>query len=350
MPTTTPNLATLVDDFRTDLQTRIAGADPQLPASNVNALAVVVGTGMRGLYAKIDFLSRQILPTTSEAEFLQQQGSLFTLFPKLPSVASGQGTATGTNGVIVPAGSSLGRADQTIYVTTADATIANGTAVLPIAAVTAGSAANYPAGTLRFVNPINGVNLTVTIAAPGLAGGLDAETEDEFRARVIERYQNPPQGGAANDYIAWASTVAGVTRVFPFPGWMGAGTVGVTFVLDDQVGSIIPSPQTVAAVQAAINARAPVTAVPIVFAPTPLPLDLTIHLIPDSAATRSLVTGNLQALIAREAIPGSTLIFSHIENAVFSAVGAGDAQIQSPIASPVVGPGQLLVLGTMSFV
>jgi hypothetical protein len=48
--------------------------------------------------------------------------------------------------------------------------------------------------------------------------GADAETEDAYRARVIERFQAVPQGGALVDYVLWGKTVAGIVSIYPYTG------------------------------------------------------------------------------------------------------------------------------------
>jgi uncharacterized phage protein gp47/JayE len=81
-----------------------------------------------------------------------------------------------------------------------------------------------------------------------VADGSDEESTDELRARLLARLQNPPHGGNATDYEAWAKEVSGVTRAWSYPLELGAGTVTVRFVRDDDA-SPIPDAGEVAAVQ-----------------------------------------------------------------------------------------------------
>src|SRR6478736_4591283 len=66
-----------------------------------------------------------------------------------------------------------------------------------------------------------------------MTGGADTETDDQLRARVLFRIQQPPMGGDANDYVAWALAVPGVTRAWCSPLEMGMGTVTVRFMMDE---------------------------------------------------------------------------------------------------------------------
>ena len=65
-----------------------------------------------------------------------------------------------------------------------------------------------------------------------MTGGTDTETDEQLRARILQRIQNPPMGGSAADYVAWALAVPGVTRAWAAPE-QGIGTITVRFLMDD---------------------------------------------------------------------------------------------------------------------
>ena len=65
-----------------------------------------------------------------------------------------------------------------------------------------------------------------------VTGGTDAETDDQLRARILHRIQNPPMGGAQADYVTWALAVPGVTRAWA-ASEQGIGTMTVRFLMDD---------------------------------------------------------------------------------------------------------------------
>lgn len=91
--------------------------------------------------------------------------------------------------------------------------------------VTTGIAANLATGTvLTFTSPPSGGASTVTLTSP-LAGALDRETDALLLDRILERLQQPPKGGAANDYKIWAESVGGVFEAFVYPHRGGLGTV-----------------------------------------------------------------------------------------------------------------------------
>jgi uncharacterized phage protein gp47/JayE len=188
------------------------------------------------------------------------------------------------------------------------------------------------------------------VDANGLNGGADTEDDASLLARLLFRIQNGVPNGKAGDYAQWAMQVPGVTRAWDFPLWMGLGTVGVTFVLDNQPGSIIPSPATVAQVQAYIAGFAEATAAVTVFAPVALPLNPTIHIVPNTPAVQATVIAELTDLLVRQASPGGTQLVSQVQESIGIATGVTDFALISPTVNIVAGAGQLLTLGVPAWV
>lgn len=65
-------------------------------------------------------------------------------------------------------------------------------------------------------------------------GGADVESDDDYRARMIEFIQRDPGAGNIDDYISWAKEIDGVSGASVIPEWQeiygpleGAGTVKV---------------------------------------------------------------------------------------------------------------------------
>ena len=95
--------------------------------------------------------------------------------------------------------------------------------------------------------------------------------------------------------------------------------------------------------------RRPVTAAVDVFAPTPVALNLSITLLPDTAAIRASVEAELKDLLARDAVPGGTLLISRIREAISIAAGEADHVLTSPTANIDHDAGELAVLGTITW-
>lgn len=346
-----PTLPTLVTRSEQDFVSRLALSGAILRRSVVAVFARVLAGGFHLLYGNLDFLSKQIFPDTSEVEFLRRQGSLYGINPKAATFATGNATFTGTNGTIVPLGSLVQRSDGVQYQTRAAVTITLGVAVAILDALAAGDVGNASVGVVvTLVSPITSVNSSATVAAGGLTLGSDAENDDDYRVRVIDRLRNPPQGGSKTDYENWARAVPGVTRAWAFPGELGAGTVVVRFVRDDD-SPIIPDAGEVAAVQAYLDAARPVTALLTVVAPVAVALNFTIHLVPDTADTRAAVTAELQDLLAADNIvPGTTILLTQLTTAIAIADGVTDYVMTVPAANVVYATGQIPTFGVITWV
>ncbi|NDY41242.1 baseplate J/gp47 family protein [Dissulfurirhabdus thermomarina] len=349
-----PTLQDLLARIEQDLASRLEAGSALLRRSVLGVLARVLAGTAHGLYGYLEWISSQIIPDTADSDVLDRWASWWGVSRKPAAAASGQVTLTGTDGSVVPAGTALQRADGAEYTTDADATISGGSAIVDVTAAAAGQDGNADAGTtLSLVSPVAGVDSSATVATGGLTGGADAETDDDLRARLRLRVQNPPHGGAKADYERWALEVSGVTRAWVLPGWLGAGTVGVAFVRDDDADPI-PDAAEVQAVQDHLDAVRPVTAAVTVFAPTPHPVDLTIQLDPNTAAVQAAVQAELEDLFRREAAvedgTGSgTLRISHVREAISLAEGEEDHVLVAPTADITVAQGEIATLGTITW-
>lgn len=346
-----PLLADIVQRVRTDVLSRLS-TDDLLRRADAEVYARVLGGVAHGLYGFIDWLSDQVIYDTADVEFLERWCSIWGITRKVAAAATGTVTFVVQAGAYIPAGTALQALDGVQYQTTADAVVVGTSATAPLIAVVAAAAGNREAGqSLTLVSPVVGVQSTATAGL--LSGGADVETDDELRARLLARIQQPPQGGAASDYVAWALGVSGVTRAWVYPQELGAGTVTVRFVRDnDGTGAaIIPDSTEVAAVQAYIDVRRPVTAQLTVIAPTAVPLNFTITgLTPSNAAVQAAVQTELQDLLRRESTPGGTILLSHIRAAISAASGETDYTLTSPVANVTNTVGNMTTMGTITWV
>lgn len=350
MPFARPTLTQLTQRIVADFTAAIPGADSRLRRSVLNVLARVVAAGFHALYGYLDYIARQALPDTAEAEVLQRWASDFGVARQAATPATGMVTATGTSGSSIPNNTKLQRADGVEYLTQGEVSVIGGVAHMAVVAKVAGASGLADEGVgVTFISPVGGVASAALVAEGGLTGGADEEDDDALRIRLLERLRDPPAGGKASDYVKWAKAAGiGVTRVWVYPLDNGLGTVGVTFVLDDRE-DIIPGAGDVDAVEAAIEAERPVTAAVTVFAPTPDALDFDITLTPDTLAVRAAVEAELRDLLSRDAEPGGTLPISRIREAVSIAAGETDNVVNSPSANVVSSAGHMAVMGDISW-
>lgn len=342
-----PPLTQLLEAGHAFVDARIPGADSRLRRSNLDVLVTVNVGAAHGLYGFIDAVARQILPDTAETEFLDRHAANWGIARKPAALAVGTAVATGANASVIPAGTVLSRADAVEFETTAEAVIAAGEAVLTLQARVGGAAGDTAAAvSLEFVSPLPGVDSLA--AAEPIEGGSDGEIDSDMLARLLARIQNPPHGGNTEDYAQWVLAIPGVTRVFVSPLELGLGTVTVRFVMDAR-SDIFPLAADIAVVQDALDILRPVTAEVFVVSPIAAALDLSIQIAPDTPETRVAIEAGLADLILREAVPGGTILLSHLREAISLAAGETDHVLISPVANVVHASGAMARLGDITW-
>lgn len=358
MPFARPTLSELVDRVRSDLRSRL-GLTASLSRAFADVMAAVWAGAVHLNHGYLQWLSKQLFATTAEQEALYAKASMYNIAPSPATFATGSVQATGDESSVISAGTVLVRDDGVTYIVDDEETISGGTATLDVTAVIAGAASNYDAGeTLSLESPIDGVDPDVTVLADpggdGIAGGIDADDVEDVRIELLERLRRPPEGGADQDWIAWAKQVPGVTRAWVYRWENGLGTVVVRFVLDDQTPTIFPDGATVALVQAELDSERPTTAEVTAVAPTPVAVDFDIRIDPDTTEVRDAVTAELTDLFFRDAQPGDgagagTILLSHVLVAIGIADGVDDFTLLSPSGDTIPGLGEMPTVGDITW-
>lgn len=349
MPFARATLTELINRVSTDISSRVTGVDSAvLRRSLLGVLGQSEAGAVHMLYGYLDWIAKQSIIDTAEKEYLERWAAIWKVVRKTSGFAGGQVAFSGTAGAPIPGGTIVQRQDGVQYKVLGDGVFAGGPLIVPVLALEAGDAGNFGSGLPIFLmSPIAGVQSTATTVTK-LEGGVDVESDERLLARLLARIQQPPHGGAASDYELWAADVAGITRIWVYPLQMGAGTVTVLFVCDEDA-DIIPTPAKVAEVQTYINARAPVTAEIFVAAPIADPLNLTIKLAPNTTAVQGAVRAELLDLIDRDSAPGGPILISHLRGAVSLAAGEDNNQIVTPTADVTHAIGHMAILGTLTF-
>lgn len=112
-----------------------------------------------------------------------------------------------------------------LYTVTAGGLFANKDPI-QIKSAAVGSATNLKAGvTLRWLAPPSYVNTTAAVGPGGLTGGVDAETYEGLRVRVLDHEANPPNGSNwASIAKAGNESSTAVQATFVYPAYNGPST------------------------------------------------------------------------------------------------------------------------------
>lgn len=354
MPFARPTLTEIIDRLVTDVASRLPGVGTTLlRRSLAGVLARAEAGGIYSLYGYLDFIARQALPDTAEDEYLLRWAAIWLPDGRKPATFAAGTNAlqvSGTIGAFMPSGTLLVRSDNVVFRTTADVTLVTDTGVVSVTAQLAGASGNTQPGiALTLQQPVMGFSSTAVVVSPGILGGVDEESLAALQARLIKRIQEPPQGGSVADYETWALAVPGVTKVWVAPLELGPGTVTVRIGNDDVGANYIPSPAVVAAAQAYIDERRPVTADVTVLAPVADPRPHSIALSPNTTATQNAARAELVDMYARESVPGGVIRLSKIREAVSVANGVLDSNVTVPAADYDAPTGYLPTVGAITW-
>ncbi len=380
MPFDRPSLTDLRSQAAADIAAGLPGVNALLRYSNLGVLGDINAALANGLYGYLDWIAKQSVPFTATDEYLEGWAALKRVTRTAAGYASGQVIFNGASGKIIPAGTTLSRADGATFTVLADVELVGSLAMATVNADVPGTDGNTPVGTtLSIMSAISGVNSQGTVYL-AIEGGTAVQNDDDLRTRMIAAYSSPASGGSASDYKNWALAISGVTRAWTAPNVYGSGTVGVLFMMDDLRSSFGGFPQgtngtataeTRAAhgtgdqllVANALFVDQPVTALVYAMAPTPNTIGLTIAGLgasPSTALQTSIAKAVSEAL-QQAAEPGGVTALDDINSAIRSVSGTSGFVVTAVTASAgTVSPspagnitsaaGALPVLGTISYI
>lgn len=209
---------------------------PSMPKSFTRVLAKVLAGIFIILYKYCGFISLQMFVSTASMQPTEINGK--TVVPLIEwgrLIGAGDPFAatqaellvrvtTETLGATLPAASQFVHVPSGVtYITTESVILDAATKDVNVVAVSdpsgnggAGVIGNLaPGSSLSLANPLAGVARAASVVSQTVTGTA-AETEAQYRARVVSRFQLRPQGGAYVDYKLWAESTPGVLRAYPY--------------------------------------------------------------------------------------------------------------------------------------
>jgi uncharacterized phage protein gp47/JayE len=330
-------------------------------------------------YGYQSFIALQAVPWTATGEYWAGWAALKGVAQEQATATTGSVTWAGTNGAPLPTGTAVTRSDGLGFTITNGGTVASGSVTVPVVCNTAGAVGNFANGTtFQLGNGIANIAAEST-GSTQTTPGADQETFDAFKSRGLAVYAQPPQGGDANDYVEWATAVAGVTRAWVNPNGNGPGTVVVYIMLDVAEAAFGGFPQGTNGVAAnetrdaaatgdqlavanVMYPEEPVTSLVYLCAPTAQPTDFTINNLGsnNTPTTQAAITAALVDMFLRLGNVGGTInpqtraAWPAIQpSAWYEAIGAiaglTSFSVGAPSSSITSTAGQLPTLGTVTF-
>ena len=267
----TPTVAEINDNIINQLQASLNQTIPLLPRSFSRVLAKALAGVFVIVYKYVGFAALQQFVQTATADQTQFNG--ITVQPLVfwgrligvgePTAATRaelvtRVTVTGAGGTI-DAGTALLGSDNGITYTVVSATLASA----PTTDVTirangdqsggngAGAVGNLSAGAVVSFANAPAFAGTDTVVQRQSVTGANAELTEDYRRRVVLRFQRRPQGGALADYQTWGLETPGIINIYPYTG----DPSGEVNVYSEAAGTVdgIPTQAQLDAVLASIN-------------------------------------------------------------------------------------------------
>lgn len=320
------SLSELVQVVDNQMATAFYGNGGVIRKRVIKVLASIIGASlyMITLVAKNIWKNRFV--KTCDVDSLDGFGAEYCLPHKPPVYATGfvKVSVEGSGSVNIPTGTFFVDSEVTKmeYQTISDETVVNGSKIRVVSAI-AGSESNISSGTklqFRDTTP-DGVSDEVEVVGDGIVGGrsvdvvIDGETQqwgetpEEYRSRLQNRVQNPPQGGSKNDYRQWALRFNFVNEVYVVPHVPHVNSVVVALANFANESSPALTDDQVEEVDGYINAddRRYVTADVRVISVTPVDFEISATVVPYTDSVRESVNSALVAVL-RKIEPGSAAI------------------------------------------
>ncbi|MBS7175578.1 baseplate J/gp47 family protein [Massiliimalia timonensis] len=163
------------------------------------------------LSEQISFCEKQMFPQTATGEYLERHGVSRDLYKKKATAATGilrfSRSSAAAQDIVIPAGTlcTSSSSGGVMYATTEDGVISKGAtfADIPAAASEKGGEGNILKGKIdTLVGTVAGVS---SVTNPNnFSGGMEEESDQSFRKRLLDSYINPSNGANAKFYQEFA--------------------------------------------------------------------------------------------------------------------------------------------------
>lgn len=232
----TPTTAEVNANIIAQLEASLGQTVPLLPKSFLRVLAKILAALFIILYKYSGFIFLQLFVSTASDQETEVNGSIITPLTewgRLIGVGDpGVGvaaqltiniTVTNQTGTLASGSQLVNTSNGVTYITIGAVLLNAATVIATIRAVNdqtdgggIGTVGNLdPGDVVSFANTLANVNRDTEVLALVITG-TDPETSDEYRTRIITRFQSTPQGGAYADYRVWGGEVEGVNQIYPY--------------------------------------------------------------------------------------------------------------------------------------
>lgn len=233
-----------------------------------------------------------VLLDTATNDYLDRRAIDFNETRTPAEKATGLLQFEGDENTIIPIKTVVGYHDLR-FETTESGVIENGIATVFAQCMIEGTIGNIEANSIdNCISTITGISAVTNLDI--FMGGVDLETDDSLRNRILEKIQKPITSGNKNHYIYWAKQVSGVGEVRVISCWNGNGTVKV-IVLSSE--GDVPDDVIIENVANYIEENRPIGAEVTVAKAIPVFIDIEVELSFSTSYTLSVIKEEIKRAI-----------------------------------------------------
>ncbi len=240
---TVKDAATVRDDILRTIRNGLIArgvANPQLgPGSLEFVNATAVANEIAVANSNVQIKADAQMPDTAIESDLDRLTAMFGLARRVASSSVGYVTLSTSANTYIPVGAQLVDQSGIRYEVTVGGTYTNTspTNLVPIQSIDEGAKTNHVEDdVLRWTSTPPYAQPTALVTAAGLTGGLDAEGDEDLRARLFSRLQNPPNNCNWNQIAAIAEEIhTSVQKAYIYPAANGPSTVHIALAQAPQV-------------------------------------------------------------------------------------------------------------------
>ena len=343
-----------VDEIYSGMAARFQEETGLVPAGDGD-LAVrlyAVAAQIYALYVQADWVERQCFPQSAHGAYLDKHAQLRGLERREAVRAQGvlrfETDSAAQTDLSIPAGTVCMTAEQVRFETLEDVVLQAGETAAQVRAqaVEPGSAGNAAAGTIRAmaVAPV-GVSRCTNPAA--FAGGLEEETDEALRVRVLETFQRMPNGANAAFYQQEALSFPEVAAATVVARPRGVGTVDVFLA----TAAGLPDSGLLEQVAAHLEERREIAVDVQVKAPEVRTVDVSVQVAARPGADFNTVRQAVESAVRGwfdGRLLGQSVLRAQLGALIFGVEGVENYALTAPAADVAAAVDELPQLGTLT--
>ena len=319
-----------------DLAVRLWAAAAQLQALGIQA----------------DWVLDQSFPQTARGIYLDYHGTMrgVSRTPATKAVGTLRFSVemTPAADIAIPAGTVCMTAGETRFQTTESTVLQAGqlTADAPAEALEGGSAGNVVAGAICILTACPVAVTGCTNPAP-FSGGSDAETDEDFRMRILESYQRLPNGANSAWYEQTAMNYPGTAAAKAVGRARGIGTVDVYVAAENG----LPPAELLEGLQKTLQEKREIAVDVQVKAPAVKTVNVQVEIAVKNNAKFDTVKGKAESCVANfftGRLLGRPVLLAELGSRLYALEGVENYRFLEPSEDLTADDTVLPVLGTLT--